>query len=203
MDGDNGLDLSVYGRAYEYIYTKQGETELTIKNLPPENTFLVYDDTIEQNELFGVYYYARIDSTDRTNITYVATVLTQNYKYVLDIQDIQEPQALIEQPEAHFKGEVPLIEYQNNKLALGDYELQIPLIDAYNVLMSDRVTDKEQFVDAILALYGTLLSVRKWTRTETRALERKPCSTCERKSFWSFLQTQRQNISHARSMKMA
>ena len=158
VDGDNGLDLSVYGRAYEYIYTKQGETELTIKNLPPENTFLVYDDTIEQNELFGVYYYARIDSTERTNITYVATVLTQNYKYVLDIQDIQEPQALIEQPEAHFKGEVPLIEYQNNKLALGDYELQIPLIDAYNVLMSDRVTDKEQFVDAILALYGTLLS---------------------------------------------
>ena len=73
---------------------------------------------------------------------------------MLDIQDIQEPQALIEQPEAHFKGEVPLIEYQNNKLALGDYELQIPLIDAYNVLMS-------------------------------------------------FLQTQRQNISHARSMKMA
>ena len=40
VDGDNGLDLSVYGRAYEYIYTKQGETELTIKNLPPENTFL-------------------------------------------------------------------------------------------------------------------------------------------------------------------
>ena len=158
VDGDNGLDLSVYGRAYEYIYTKQLETELAIKNLPPENTFLVYDDTIEQNELFGVYYYARIDSTDRTNITYVATVLTQNYKYVLDIQDIEGPQALIEQPEAHFKGEVPLIEYQNNKLALGDYELQIPLIDAYNVLMSDRVTDKEQFVDAILALYGTLLS---------------------------------------------
>lgn len=158
VDGDNGLDLSVYGRAYEYIYTKQGETELTIKNLPPENTFMVYDDTIEQNELFGVYYYARIDSTEKTNITYIATVLTQNYKYVLDIQDIEEPQALIEQPEAHFKGEVPLIEYQNNKLALGDYELQIPLIDAYNVLMSDRVTDKEQFVDAILALYGTLLS---------------------------------------------
>ena len=77
---------------------------------------------------------------------------------MLDIQNIQEPQALTEQPEAHFKGEVPLIEYQNNKLALGDYELQIPLIDAYNVLMSDRVTDKEQFVDAILALYGTLLS---------------------------------------------
>ena len=43
-------------------------------------------------------------------------------------------------------------------MGLGDFELQIPLIDAYNALMSDRVTDKEQFIDAILAIYGTLLS---------------------------------------------
>lgn len=157
-DGDNGLDLSIYGRAYEYIYTKQDETELTIKNMQPENTFLVYDDTIEQNELFGVYYYARIDDTDRTNITYIATVLTRNYKYVLNIQDIDGPQGLIETPEPHYKGEVPIIEYLNNKLAIGDYELQIPLIDAYNALMSDRITDKEQFIDSILAIYGTLLS---------------------------------------------
>ena len=128
------------------------------KNLRPQNTFMVYDDTIEQNELFGVYYYARKDDTDINNTVYVATILTQNYKYVLDIQNIEGPQALIEAPEAHFKGEVPLIEYLNNKLAIGDFELQIPLIDAYNALMSDRITDKEQFIDAILAIYGTLLA---------------------------------------------
>jgi len=84
-DGDNGLDLSIYGRAYEYIYTKQDDTDLVIKNLEPENTFMVYDDSIEQNELFAVYYYARVDSRDKTNTVYVATILTQNYKYVADI----------------------------------------------------------------------------------------------------------------------
>ena len=157
-DGDNGLDLSIYGRAYEYIYTKQNETDLTIKNLSPENTFMVYDDSIEQNELFAVYYYVRTDDTDKTNPVYVATVLTQNYKYVLNIQNMSGPQALLEEPEAHFKGEVPVVEYLNNKLAIGDYELQIPLIDAYNALMSDRITDKEQFIDSILALYGALQS---------------------------------------------
>lgn len=157
-DGDNGLDLSIYGRAYEYIYTKQNETDLTIKNLSPENTFMVYDDSIEQNELFAVYYYVRTDDTDKTNPVYVATVLTRNYKYVLNIQNMSGPQALLEEPEAHFKGEVPVVEYLNNKLAIGDYELQIPLIDAYNALMSDRITDKEQFIDSILALYGALLS---------------------------------------------
>ena len=156
-DGDNGLDLSVYGRAYEYDYPMEGETDLTIKNLSPENTFMVYDDTIEQRELFAVYYYARKDDSDRNVTVYVATVLTQHYKYVLDIEDTDARQELTEEPEPHYFDEVPVIEYLNNKLAIGDFELQIPLIDAYNALMSDRITDKEQFIDAILAIYGAML----------------------------------------------
>lgn len=156
-DGDNGLDLSVYGRSYEYIYPMEGETDLTIKNLSPENTFMVYDDSIEQKELFAVYYYARKDDSDKKATVYVATVLTEHYKYVLNIQDIDCPQALLEEPVPHFFDGIPVIEYLNNKLAIGDFELQIPLIDAYNALMSDRITDKEQFIDAILAIYGAML----------------------------------------------
>ena len=156
-DGDNGLDLSIYGRCYEYIYPKEDKTILAVKNLSPENTFMVYDDTIEQGELFAVYYYVRKDDTDRRDITYVATVLTPNFKWVLNIEAIDTPQALLEEPEPHYLREIPIIEYLNNKLAIGDYELQIPLIDAYNALMSDRIADKEQFIDSILAIYGALL----------------------------------------------
>lgn len=158
-DGDNGLELSIYGRAYEYIYTKKDETYLEIKNLSPENTFVVYDDSIEQNELFAVYYYVRKDDSDMSGqVHYIATVLTKKYRWVFDICEIPSDSSVLEGPEDHFKGEVPVIEYLNNKLAIGDYELQIPLIDAYNALMSDRITDKEQFIDAILVIYGTLLS---------------------------------------------
>lgn len=85
-------------------------------------------------------------------------MLTPNYKYELDIQNNEVPQLTTELPVPHYLGEIPIIEYLNNKLAIGDFELQIPLIDAYNALMSDRITDKEQFIDAILAIYGTLLS---------------------------------------------
>lgn len=157
VDGDNGLDLSVYGRTYEYIYPEEGETDLTIKSLSPENTFMVYDDTIEQKELFAVYYYARKDDSDKKRTIFVATVLTEHYKYVLNIDDITGPQALLEEPVPHYFEEIPVVEYLNNKLAIGDYELQIPLIDAYNALMSDRITDKEQFIDSILAIYGAML----------------------------------------------
>ena len=46
------------------------------------------------------------------------------------------------------------MEYRNNEEKQGDFEQMIPLIDAYNVLQSDRVNDKEQFVDAFLFLTG-------------------------------------------------
>ncbi|MCI8521531.1 MAG: phage portal protein, partial [Clostridia bacterium] len=52
----------------------------------------------------------------------------------------------------HYFGAIPLIEYRNNEEKQGDFEQLIPLIDAYNVLQSDRVNDKEQFVDAFLFL---------------------------------------------------
>lgn len=156
-DGDNGLDLSIYGRAYEYVYRKEDEAELSVKNLSAENTFMVYDDSIEENELFAVYYFERKDDTKESQSAFVATVLTKNYCHFLKIRDTDGVQDTTEQPEEHFLGEVPVIEYLNNKMALGDYELQIPLIDAYNALMSDRITDKEQFIDSILALYGALL----------------------------------------------
>lgn len=158
-DGDNGLDLAVYGRAYEYIYTKKDEASLAVRNLSPESTFVVYDDSIEQNELFAVYYYVRKDDSATTGQdSYIATVLTENYRWVFDIRQIPSQSSVLEGPDPHFKGEVPVVEYLNNKLGLGDYELQIPLIDAYNALMSDRITDKEQFIDAVLVLYGTLLA---------------------------------------------
>lgn len=157
-DGDNGLDLSIYGLAYEYVYVKENENNLLTKNLSPENTFMVKDDSIEENELFAVYYYVRKDDSGTGPEHYTATVLTPNYKYELDIQNNEVPQLTTELPVPHYLGEIPIIEYLNNKLAIGDFELQIPLIDAYNALMSDRITDKEQFIDAILAIYGTLLS---------------------------------------------
>ena len=157
-DGDNGLDLSIYGLAYEYVYVKENENNLLTKNLSPENTFMVKDDSIEENELFAVYYYVRKDDSGTGPEHYIATVLTPNYKYELDIQNNEVPQLTTELPVPHYLGEIPIIEYLNNKLAIGDFELQIPLIDAYNALMSDSITDKEQFIDAILAIYGTLLS---------------------------------------------
>lgn len=56
--------------------------------------------------------------------------------------------------QAHFFGGVPMIEYWNGEDERGDFEGVLTLIDAYDRLQSDRLNDKQQFVDALLLLYG-------------------------------------------------
>ena len=157
VDSDNAHDMSICGVAYEYVYIKQGETEIAVRNLEPDHTFLVYDDTIEQNLLFGVYYY-RYKDVITSQQCYRATVCTKNYITTMILEcNNRNRHRFIDKPVKHFFGDVPIIEYRNNKLCIGDFEQQISLIDAYNKLMSDRVNDKEQFVESLLVIYGSLM----------------------------------------------
>lgn len=157
VDSDNALDMSRCGVAYEYMYIAQGTNDIKLKNLEATNTFLVCDDTIEQNTLFAVYYYVRVESTTSTT-KFKATVVTNNLIYDLTIFDSDGIQEITEEPREHFFNGIPIIEYRNGKDGIGDYEQQIGLIDAYNTLMADRVNDKQQFIDAILVIYGSLLA---------------------------------------------
>ena len=157
VDTQNALNMSIYGRAYEYIYAKEGLTELDSTSVDPENVFLVYDDSIERKALFAVYYYEIKDDTkDATK--YQAEVFTQNLHYHIVLRDSSMGTTRNEQVEPHNLGQIPIIEYRNNHFAIGDYEQQISLIDAYNSLMGNRVNDKEQAVESILVLYGAQLA---------------------------------------------
>lgn len=155
-DSDNAQSMSVCGVAYEYVYVKENTTDIAVRNIEATNTFLVYDDTIEQNLLFGVYYYCFTDAITDSKC-YRATVCTKNLIYEMILECNGTNHRLVQEPVPHLFGNVPIVEYRNNKLGIGDFEQQISLIDAYNTLMSDRVNDKEQFVESLLVLYGTLL----------------------------------------------
>ena len=154
-DHDNALDMAIYGVAYEYVYAKEDSNELNIKTLEPENTFIVYDDSIEQMPLFAVYYFKRKEDEKDTE-SYQAVIMTQNYVYSIVLEG-QSKGVISEVPIEHNMGDIPVIEYKNNKYSIGDFEQQIGLIDAYNSLTANRVNDKEQHINSILVLYGARL----------------------------------------------
>lgn len=154
-DHDNALDMAIYGVAYEYVYARENENILDIKSLEVENTFIVYDDSIEQQPLFGVYYFKRKENKADTE-TYQAVIMTKQFVYSIVLEG-KEKGIISDKPIPHNMGDIPIIEYKNNKYSIGDFEQQIGLIDSYNSLTANRINDKEQFIDSILVLYGARL----------------------------------------------
>ena len=149
LDTELAKDISIFGYQYEYVYAN-GDAEPRSCEIDDDNAVIVYDDTVEHNKLFALIYrpiykgetfkyWDIIFIDDKQEIHYKSSdkVLTKKGK-----------------PKEHAFGKVPLICYKNNPEFLGDFEPVISLIDAYNLLQSDRVNDKEQLVDAILCLYG-------------------------------------------------
>lgn len=154
-DHDNALDMAIYGVAYEYVYAREDENILDIKSLEVENTFIVYDDSIEQQPLFGVYYFKRKENKTDTE-SYQAVIMTNQFIYSIVLEG-KEKGVISDTPLPHNMGDIPIIEYKNNKYSIGDFEQQIGLIDSYNSLTANRINDKEQFIDSILVLYGARL----------------------------------------------
>ena len=156
QDMDVAKDASIFGIACELVYMssdKNPTPKLTC--FDPRNAFVVYDDTVEHKPVFGVYYYPRYDENDQiseyacmwfTDHNQVSFKMTNGFAFAGEAAQKANP-----------FGEVPLIEYYNNEECQGDFEQVISLIDAYNILQSDRVNDKQQFVEAILLIKGQIL----------------------------------------------
>ncbi len=145
-------NASIYGRAYELVYANE-ESRPRSMMIDVNNAFVAYENTAGNVPLFGVYYYKRYDLTG-TCIGVVCNVYTDSEIFVYTAMSDSWASMELREVRQHYFKAVPLIEYQNNNEEQGDFEPYISLIDAYNLLMSDRVNDKEQFVDAFLFLSG-------------------------------------------------
>lgn len=143
--------MSIYGNSFELIYINEDKQPRSAV-ISPENAFVVYDNTVARNELFGVHYYKKRDENDYvigTSVDVYTNEETIHFEGASVFDSLEEKSI-----EKHGLSGVPLIEYRNNDEKQGNFEQLISLIDAYNILESDRVNDKEQFVDAFLFLRG-------------------------------------------------
>lgn len=149
LDSEIAKDVSIFGLQYEYVYANENAEPKSCE-VDNKNAIIVYDDTVEHNKLFGLIYRPifKGDEFKYWEIIFVDKKVKRVYKsYTKSLQKVGKD-------EPHAFGDVPIICYKNNPELLGDYEPVISLIDAYNLLQSDRINDKEQLVDAILLFYG-------------------------------------------------
>ncbi len=151
LDVEIARDCGIFGLQYEYVYANE-DSEPRSTEIDNKQIVLVRDDTTEHKKLFAVIWrdvYSG-DEEKKDKLLYQEVVLVDKEKRLT--YQIKNSQMKLLEEEQHVFGDVPVIEYRNNPDFLGDFEPVISLVDAYNLLQSDRVNDKEQLVDAILVV---------------------------------------------------
>ena len=113
-----------------------------------KNTFVVRLNDVTKRVVMGVTYVFKDDA--HTKVEY--TVYTENEVYT--IEGNQMKVGKITSIVRHNFGMVPLIEYPCNPVYMGAFEVVLPLLDAYNLVTSDRLDGIEQFIQALMVFEG-------------------------------------------------
>ena len=157
IDADIGKGMGVMGDCLELCYASTDDKPLPRSAyIDPRNGILVCDSTVEHRKLFALVWEKR-EKTTREQYYFVTIYTDRTAK---DYQSADLRNAVFHQvgeTRDHFFGAVPVIAYENNLERQGDFEQITSLIDAYNQLMSSRLTDKKRFVDALLVFFGMTL----------------------------------------------
>lgn len=112
------------------------------------NTFVVRRNDVTKRIVMGVTYVFKDDSGSKVEYT----VYTDNETYT--IEGNQLTAVNIKSVVTHNFGMVPLIEYPCNPVYMGAFEVVLPLLDAYNLMTSNRLDGIEQFIQALMVFEG-------------------------------------------------
>ncbi|MCD8353306.1 MAG: phage portal protein [Clostridiales bacterium] len=157
VDQEIGKGMGIFGECLELCYASSEEQPRPRSaKIDPRSGILVCDSTVEHNKLFALVWERR-ETTAREKY-YFLTVYTDHTEKDYRSDDLKT--AVFHQvgeTREHYFGEVPVIGYENNGERQGDFEQIISLIDAYDQLMSSRLTDKKKFLESLLVFFGMTL----------------------------------------------
>lgn len=146
---------SIAGKSYEIVYIDR-DKKIRFNELDPKNVIYVYDDNINPEPLFAIYFIdvegdRIVHLYERDTVRYFkGSPLTEFY---IDEEGRKSSEG---SPKINPLGKLPILECLNNTEILGDFERVLPLIDAYNKAISDTANDFEEFTDSLLLLFGML-----------------------------------------------
>lgn len=141
-------DCSIYGRAYELIYRNEDDEDRVIQ-VSPFNAFMIYDTSLEQNEVTGVVYFNDRDDEGKSfrNITLYAP--EERVELLEKDGEIREKN----RSESYYNS-VQLNEWVNTRFRTGDFEHVLDLFDLYDIAQSDTANYMTDLNDALLKIEG-------------------------------------------------
>lgn len=149
-----GLDLSIFGRAYEYIIRNQDD-EVRIYKSNAKDTFVIYDTTVQQNSIAAVRYW-KVSEDEDTDLYHIDFITDQATYFFVASKSTNLKITERKSPELHSFGKVTITEFSNNEKRRGDFEKVIPLIDLYDNAQSDTANYMSDLNDAMLLIKGKI-----------------------------------------------
>lgn len=140
-------DFSIGGVGYRMALPKQrydGGSPFDILHLNPLTTCVAYWNDIYQRRALGISYVVKADGKTRIG------AYTDDAYYELEGSSLGGQVRLIKPPVKNGIGVVPIVEYRADDQRMGCFERALDLLDALDVLTSDRVNGLSQFVANIL-----------------------------------------------------
>ena len=146
--------LSICGEAFEVILlTKEADQSLVVKfaQLPALQTMAIYDDSVIPKLTAIFRYYEVHDYLTNKDITKVEIYLEDKIEYY---SQTGKNKFVLDEVIQHHFGSVPVVHYLNNAEAMGDFEVALSQIDAYDRTISTNLDEIEKFSNAYLILQG-------------------------------------------------
>ena len=132
----------ICGTAYRMVLPGDNEdVPFEIDTLDPRYAFVVYNNGFGKRPLMaGKYVITKTPAGEEKELYSIYTPTT--YFEVMDNEIIKN--------EPHALGYIPIIEYPANMSRLGAFEIVLPLLDALNNTISNRMDGIEQFIQSFM-----------------------------------------------------
>lgn len=158
--------IKICGVGYRLIKAKRhidGKSVFDVLTLNPMTTFVVFSNDVYQRPVLGVTYNTRADGKTvygcYTNDTYFViengiNIVNEKEEEYWDVANGNGIQ--------NIPSTIPIIEYVNDYDRTGCFEKVISILDAINIINSDRVNDIAQHVQSLLWLNNAEIPEEKF-----------------------------------------
>lgn len=149
-----GKVASIYGVAYEIHFVGEDEDGRAVPRFvvaDPKEALGIYSHDIGDDDLIAAVRWYEIDRAQYVDVYYPDRI--DHYQ----MNKGGAPRLVDSTP--HLYNKVPVVEYENNTERQGDFEPIIPLIDAYDILMSDSIHEVDKLAEAYLVLTNAAIDV--------------------------------------------
>ena len=134
-------NMSICGEAYELIYTNENG-DIRFCRIPEDELIPVFEETFDRALNYAI---RKFKASAQTFVDFYDKEKIVHYE--------KKGNRLIQlEEETHFFGRVPVVYYHNNDRRMGDFEKQLPLIDAYNQRISESVDEMQALREAYLKI---------------------------------------------------